>query len=199
MASANCGGSPSPTSPRRIAAAERQAQALALRKEGLTLVEIAKRLGYAGDAGVRKAIRAGLERTVQKPADELRSLILARIDRMMTVVYPRAIAGDLAAVDRVIKLNHQAAVIYGLLPMKSGAGRIPRAELVDSDVPVKAGDATAVLSQLGSEDLKALSELRDRLASRMGSSAGKASDAESDAGVADDDAYAISNCTNAPA
>jgi hypothetical protein len=170
-----------------------------LRKQGYTLVEIAKRLGYAGDAGVRKAIRTALERTVGKPAAELRSLILARIDRMMTVVYPRALAGELSAVDRVLKLNHQAAALHGLLPTKTGAGRIPRAEPVGSDVPVKAGDAIAVLSQLGSEELKALSELRDQLASRIGSSAGKASDPKSGAGVAAEDNYTTSNCADAPA
>src|SRR5438477_11398093 len=115
MASANQGGSPSPTSPRRIAAAERQALALGMRKAGFTLTQIAEKVGYASDSGVRKALHTALEKTVKQPAEDLRLLITARNDEMLTVVYPRAQAGELEAVDRVVKINRETALVNGLI------------------------------------------------------------------------------------
>ena len=44
-------GGASPTSARRITAAEKQAKALELRKSGQTFAVIAEQLGYANEAG----------------------------------------------------------------------------------------------------------------------------------------------------
>jgi hypothetical protein len=162
MASANQGGSPSPTSPRRIAAAERQAKALELRKSGHTLVEIAKILGYAGDAGVRKAIRTALEKTVKQPADEVRLLIQARNDEMLRVVYPRALAGKLEAVDRVVKINRETAAIHGLIATKVKVGQDPDAEPVGVSVRLEAA-AYGALKRLTPEERKLFYDLRERL------------------------------------
>jgi hypothetical protein len=164
MASTNQGGSPSPNSPRRISAAEKQARALELRKAGYTLVQIADKLGYASDAGVRKAIRTALEKTVKQPAEEVRLLIQARNDEMLKAVYPRAKDGDLEAVDRVIKINRETAAINGLISAKVKVGQDPDADPVGVAVNAKVEVVLYdTLRRLTPEQRKVVYDLRERL------------------------------------
>ena len=55
-------------SPRRIAAVEKQGQALELRMAGRTWREIAEALGYASHSGAIEAVRVALQKTVEEPA-----------------------------------------------------------------------------------------------------------------------------------
>src|SRR5215212_5566001 len=98
----------------RALATERQAQALALHKAGLGYQVIADRLGYAGRSGAYKAVEAALHKTLQQPADELRTLELARLDRMQVAIWDKAISGNLRAVDRVLKIMKRRATLLGL-------------------------------------------------------------------------------------
>jgi len=175
MASANQGGSPSPTSPRRISAAGRQAKALELRKAGYTLVQIAERLGYAGDAGVRKALRTALEKTVKQPAEEVRLLLQARNDELLQALYPRALDGELEAVDRVLKINRETAAINGLVATKVKVGQDPEAEPVGVSVQLEAAVYDA-LRRLPPEQRKLLYDLRERLVGAGGGGAAPAAD-----------------------
>src|SRR5690606_7172749 len=59
--------------------AERQRDALDLRKQGYTFQEIADRIGYRHASGAHQAVMAGLRKTIQEPADELRRLELERL------------------------------------------------------------------------------------------------------------------------
>jgi len=169
MASANQGGSPSPTSPRRISAAAKQAEALKLRKAGQTLVEIAEKLGYASDAGVRKAIRKALEKTVKQPADEVRWLIEARNEEMMKVVFPRALEGDLEAVNRVIKINRETAAINGLISTKLKVGQDPEADPVGVNVYATLEMAVYdILKRLTPDERRLVNDVRERLVGPAG-------------------------------
>jgi hypothetical protein len=71
---------PRPTSP-RIDAAERDAKALELRKDGLTYTQIAERLGISRSTA-HKHVTRGLHRTRQEPADELRRLEAERLNQL---------------------------------------------------------------------------------------------------------------------
>ena len=71
---------PRPTSP-RIDAAERDAKALELRKDGLTYTQIAERLGMSRSTA-HKYVTRGLHRTRQEPADELRRLEAERLNQL---------------------------------------------------------------------------------------------------------------------
>lgn len=102
------------TSPRRLAAAERQTQALEFRKAGLSFPRIAQELGYHNPAGAFRAVEAALERTQQEPADAVRVLALERLDRMLAACWGKAIGGDLLAVDRVLKIEERRAKLLGL-------------------------------------------------------------------------------------
>lgn len=98
----------------RIAAAERQARALELRKAGLGYAAIARQLGYAGPSGAYKAITTALRGLTREPAEELLTLELARLDALLTGLWAEARAGNVSKVDRVLKIMARRSAYLGL-------------------------------------------------------------------------------------
>jgi DNA-binding transcriptional MerR regulator len=99
---------------KRIDSILKQAQALTLRKAGVSVQTIAETLGWNSHQAASKAIRAALQRTVQEPADELRQLELARLDDMLQAIAPHVKAGNLTAIDRALKIQERRAKLVGL-------------------------------------------------------------------------------------
>jgi len=99
-----------------IISTERAKEAVALRLAGRTYDEIAAALGcghgtaYRAVAGHLAATRAEAAETAQ----ELREVELQRLDRLLAVVGPMAEKGDLAAVDRVLRIQERRAAYLGL-------------------------------------------------------------------------------------
>ncbi len=104
----------SPLSVRRIEAAERQVQALELRKRGKTFQDIADSLGYATAQGAYLAVESGLKRTQQQPADSVRQLELERLDKLLDAMWDKATAGKDFSVDRVLAIMDRRARYLGL-------------------------------------------------------------------------------------
>jgi len=104
----------SKASANRIAAAERRGQALALRKAGIGYPAIARQLGYAGPSGAYKAIVTALRALTREPAEELRTLELARLDELLAGLWADARQGNVAKVDRVLKVMARRAALLGL-------------------------------------------------------------------------------------
>lgn len=104
----------SKASEKRIAAAERQARALALRKAGLGYADIAHQLGYAGPSGAYKAISTALRALTGEPAKELRDLELARLDDLLAGLWGDARQGNVQKIDRVLKIMQRRAALLGL-------------------------------------------------------------------------------------
>ena len=103
----------------RVQTAEKQAQALELRKAGATYQAIANELGYAHSTGAHKAVMAGLKLVMQEPADSLRKLELTRCDRMQQAVWPAVLRGDVRAINAVLRIMERRAVYLGLdMPIK---------------------------------------------------------------------------------
>jgi hypothetical protein len=102
------------TTPSRIKATERAAQALALRVTGLTLGAIAKQLGYRGPQGAADAIERGLRATLQPAADALRLTETERLDALQLALWPAAMQGDVATVDCILRLMARRARLLGL-------------------------------------------------------------------------------------
>jgi hypothetical protein len=101
-------------SPRNILVADRQAEALRLRRAGYTYEQIARELGYRSVNGPWSAIKAALARMVREPAEDLRRLELARLDRLMLAVWDKAIAGDGEAIDRCLRIMRRRSELLGL-------------------------------------------------------------------------------------
>ena len=102
------------TSERRLAAVSRQRQALELRAAGHRYEEIASRLGYRGRNGAYKAVMAGIQRTLQEPAEVVRKMELHRLDQLWRAVWPKVAAGELPAVDRALRIMERRAAYLGL-------------------------------------------------------------------------------------
>lgn len=98
----------------KISAAERQRQALELRKAGLSYDLIARRLNYRSRSGAYKAVQTALKKMLREPADELRQLELERLDAMLLGLWPQAQRGNQGAVDRVLKIMERRAKLLGL-------------------------------------------------------------------------------------
>jgi uncharacterized membrane protein YccC len=112
----------SKTSERRLAATERQRQALELRKAGVGFVKIAEMLGYKGPSGAYEAVHSALRRTLQQPADDLRRLENERLDVVLQAIAVRVKAGDYKAIDRWLRACESRRKLEGLdAPVKVAA------------------------------------------------------------------------------
>lgn len=120
----------SKTSINRLQAAERQRQALEHRKAGATYEQIAQQLGYANPSAAQKAILSALHKTLREPAEDVRALEVARLDRLLLGQWKAAIGaaekpGDPAAVDRVLKIMVRRAKLLGLdAPVRVNVRRV---------------------------------------------------------------------------
>lgn len=113
----------------QIAAVEKQRRALELRKAGKSYGEIARAVGYKGASGAHAAVRLALKKTLQEPADELRKLEIARLDAMLSAVWPRVEMGDPRAVEVALKIEERRSRLLGLdapaeVDVTSGGGHI---------------------------------------------------------------------------
>lgn len=97
-----------------IESAERQRQALELRKAGVGFQQIADKLGYADHSGAYRAVATALKKTLQEPADELRAIEVERLDQLLLGLWPKAIKGDTWSVDRVLKIMERRSALLGL-------------------------------------------------------------------------------------
>ena len=98
----------------RIAATAKQAQALQLRIAGASYEQITQSLGYRSKATAWKAVEEALLRTIQEPANEVRAIELARLDRWLLNIQPLLQAGNLEAIDRGLKIMARLATLLGL-------------------------------------------------------------------------------------
>lgn len=104
----------STTSPRRIEAAEKRRRALQLRKAGATFDQIAEQVGYDNRGNACRAIQQELADLPKEDAVELRDLELARLDSLLTAMWPKAMNGNGWAVDRVLRIMERRARLAGL-------------------------------------------------------------------------------------
>lgn len=104
----------SPTSEKGLSTAVKQKRALELRAKGMGFDAIASELGYRGPSGAYQAVIAGLKKTLQEPADELRKLEGERLDKLLNGLWAKAEDGHLWAVDRALNIMERRAKLYGL-------------------------------------------------------------------------------------
>ena len=98
---------------------QKEIKVLELRRVGLTWTRIAEEVGYADHTGAYAAYKRAIKRTMQQPADELRSQELDRIDRLQVAIWPNAMKGDTRAILTIIRLMERRAKLTGLdMPIK---------------------------------------------------------------------------------
>lgn len=99
-----------------LLAKEREGQALELRKRGFSYDRIGEALGISR-AGAYECVRRALEALrvdSQEKAEEVRELELSRLDRMLEIAQAAADAGELSAIDRVLRIQERRSKYLGL-------------------------------------------------------------------------------------
>src|SRR3972149_6778053 len=102
------------TSEKAIAEKRRTARAIELRMAGFTYDSIAEQLGYASKSGASHAVHRALTRMIREPTEQLRDLELDRLDTLQRSLWSVARGGDVAAVDRILKIMERRAKLLGL-------------------------------------------------------------------------------------
>lgn len=97
---------------RQLDALTRQKQALELRMAGVPYADIAERLGYKDGSGAFRAVKTALKRTLQEPADGVREVELARLDKLMFALWPNRANPGVA--DRILRIMERRAKLLGL-------------------------------------------------------------------------------------
>lgn len=102
------------TSPRAIATAEKQAEALEYRKRGYSYSQIGAALDPPLTAQrAHQLVDGALKAIIAEPGESVVALELARLDDLLTAVMEAAIKGDLFAIDRVLKIGERRARMLG--------------------------------------------------------------------------------------
>jgi hypothetical protein len=104
-------------SPRAVTAQVKEQQALELRQAGHTFDAIAAQLGYASRSTAYRAVSRALQRIraqADQTAEQLRQLEDARYDRMLRAIDDKVQQGDVAAIDRALRISKARRELWGL-------------------------------------------------------------------------------------
>lgn len=99
-----------------VLAKDRERECLSLRKAGATYDQIAERVGITRE-GARGAVAralAALSDVCTEEAKEVRQLELDRLDAMLLGLWQRASKGEVAAIDRVLRIQERRSRLLGL-------------------------------------------------------------------------------------
>lgn len=94
---------------------DRRARALELHLAGASYQTIADQLGYASKASAHKMVQEALT-NLGRPegVSEAVDTEVARLDAMLTGLWPKARRGDVQAVDRVLKISERRSALLAL-------------------------------------------------------------------------------------
>lgn len=126
-----------------IRSEERRAEALRLRKQGLTYRGIASEMGLSA-MSARDLVLKGLNELIEDTkdrADEFRELSRERLDDCLNAIYPQALEGDLHAIDRVIKISQELAKLYGCYKQPEESSAAPPFIVVEVETREQAQEA----------------------------------------------------------
>lgn len=108
----------SPMRPERVRSSKRRTQALAMRCEGMTFAAIGTALGVSRQAA-HKLVSTELEGLAVRGTDEalrLRALESERLDSLLQVAWPKAMSGDVGAINSCVRIISARVRLYGLAP-----------------------------------------------------------------------------------
>jgi hypothetical protein len=106
------------TRPVRIRASQRRAEAVRLRLAGCTYREIGERLGIRRQSAAELVATAldELRSETRSDAARLRTLELRRLDELLRAAWPKAMSGDVRAIQTALRVVEGRCLLLGLLP-----------------------------------------------------------------------------------
>ena len=110
----------------RAVAAVKRARVVEAVADGATYGQAAKRAGYATRSGAYKAFWKAIDGREADAVEQHRTLELARLDALQVGLWGRAEAGDIKAVNAVLRIIEQRSRLLGLdrpetTPVRSGS------------------------------------------------------------------------------
>lgn len=128
---------------------QRWTQALELRRAGATYAQIAQTLGYANPSSAQKAVESALKEALVEPAEGVLQLELARLDAMLSTLWPKMREGDYGAVDRILRIMDRRARFLGLdAPEKHEIAASIHGEVEHHHVVIIGGDEAEYMAAL---------------------------------------------------
>ncbi len=97
--------------------AERRAKAVQMRIAGISPTIIAQTLDYGSSAAAIKDITRALQKAAKEEqiaSEQLLQMEIDRLDRLMAAIWPKAIGGDVKAVEQAEKLIVRRCNLLGL-------------------------------------------------------------------------------------
>lgn len=108
----------SPTKPAVLARRERDAEAVRLRRNGMTFDAIARALGYADSSHAHTALLNHMQRYPKESTEDARQLECDRLDAAQAAIWARCLDSQDSnqhwALDRFLKISDQRARLMGL-------------------------------------------------------------------------------------
>ncbi|MEI2641443.1 MAG: hypothetical protein V9G10_03685 [Candidatus Nanopelagicales bacterium] len=110
----------------RAVAAVKRAKVVEAVADGATYEQAAKRAGYATRSGAYKAFWKAVDGREAEAVDQHRILELQRLDALQVGLWDQALAGDVKAVNAVLRIIEQRSRLLGLdkpqlTPVESGS------------------------------------------------------------------------------
>lgn len=122
---------------------EHQRRALELRLTGMSHRAIAEALGVSDHTTIGKRVNTALKEITREPAEAVRDMELERLDRMLVAIWDKVAGGDVAALDRALKIQDRRARYLGLdAPTKTQ--EVPMASLTDEQLKAKWKELTGL-------------------------------------------------------
>ncbi|KYJ97044.1 hypothetical protein [Microbacterium sp. CH1] len=106
----------------RAEARTREAKALDLRLLGYSYDRIARELGWTHRSAARKAVERALKAIPREAALQLRDIELERLDFAQRSIAKQLLAGNLGAIDRLIRIMDHRAKLLGLYEPQPDTG-----------------------------------------------------------------------------
>jgi hypothetical protein len=110
------------TSAKRVKSDQLRQRVLELRRRGMTIRSIADEVGKSSTR-VHQVLLAALQKIAEETEVEVRELRILendRLDRALQAIWPGVEAGDLKAIDRLIRIIDRRSKLFGLdTPTKS--------------------------------------------------------------------------------
>lgn len=103
----------------RAHVAKRRAQAVEMRLAKIPFAVIAERLGYSSEQAASVDVRRAFEQNLIELSgniDLLRQEEIETLDLLQRAIMPKAVKGDLGAVDRILRISSQRSKLRGLDP-----------------------------------------------------------------------------------
>lgn len=103
-------------------AKEKELQVVNMRRAGATWAHIAEQVGYRDASGAYQAYKRATSTLTPMEPMEMQTLELDRLDRLHLAAWSKAIAGDLSAMNIVLKIIEQRVKILGLASAEKPQG-----------------------------------------------------------------------------